>query len=123
MNFMISRTKDSLLPAADFVDAKRWPRKPRKYPRYSLLAGELGHIGVKIHAIDAFEFQNDIFALEFCDGGSDLIGGVRLVLVRPLWANHRLTAIFRFSLQRKPRYPAGALFNPLHLAWSEAPPR
>ena len=47
-------------------------QKTAKIARDSLLGGQLGHIGVQIHAVDAFQFQNDIFALEFCDGGSDL---------------------------------------------------
>jgi hypothetical protein len=42
-----------------------------KVARDSLLAGEVGHEGVQIYAVDTFQFQNDIFALEFGDRGSD----------------------------------------------------
>jgi hypothetical protein len=32
-------------------------------------AGELGNVGVEIHAVDGFQLEGDIFALEFCDRG------------------------------------------------------
>ncbi len=32
-------------------------------------AGELGDVGVEIHAVDGFQFEGDIFALEFGDTG------------------------------------------------------
>jgi hypothetical protein len=37
-------------------------------------AGELGHEGVQIDAVDTFQFQNDILELEFGDRRSDAHG-------------------------------------------------
>ncbi len=33
------------------------------------LGGELGNVGIEIHAVDALQFHNDVFALELGDGG------------------------------------------------------
>jgi len=42
---------------------------------------ELGHVGVEVHPVDAFQFHDDVFALELGDGGGQFHGGSGWVFV------------------------------------------
>jgi hypothetical protein len=41
-------------------------------------AGQLRHVAVEVHAVDAFQLEGDVFSLKFGDGVWHVHGGVRL---------------------------------------------
>ena len=58
--------------------------------------GELGDVGVEVHAIDALQFHDDIFPLEFGDVLWQIHSGIRLGFCSSnLWRDRRLSAKIR----------------------------
>ena len=48
------------------------------------LTGQLGHIGIEIHPVDAFQFHHDVFLLELGQAGGYFHGEFRLGFCSPL---------------------------------------
>jgi hypothetical protein len=69
--------------------------------------GELGHVGVEVHPVDAFQFQDDMFALELGDGGGSVMAAPVGRLCSFYRSHRRLTA--KKSGTSVPRCPTGAL--------------
>ena len=55
-----------------------------KEPGDPILARELGDVGVEIHPVNAFQFEDDVFALEFGDAAGYIHGGSGGAFVTPL---------------------------------------
>ena len=65
--------------------------------------GELGDVGVEVHAIDALQFHDDFFALEFGDILWHIHSGVRLGFCSSnLWRDRRLSAKIRHPCDAAP---------------------
>lgn len=67
-----------------FGRGETMPPVASKEPGNPILAGELGDVGVEIHPVDAFQFEDDVFTLEFGDAAGYIHGGSGWAFVTPL---------------------------------------
>ena len=67
-----------------FGRSEAMPPVVPKEPGDAVLARELRDVGIEIHPVNAFQFANDVFSLEFGDAAGYIHGGSGWAFVTPL---------------------------------------